>query len=103
MTISTTELVELIREVEAEDPIDYGDLPYAEDDLRRLVCDQIRGIAERAEELGEEDCRSVLLAVAAKLVLENLVLHVRLMQAHGAVLDESCEALFKRLRGQPDS
>lgn len=103
MTISTTELVELIREVEAEDPIDYGDLPYAEDDLRRLVCDQIRGIAERAEELDEEDYRSVLLAVAAKLVLENLVLHIKLLQAQGAVLDESCAALFKRLRGQPDS
>lgn len=103
MTISTAELVELIREVEAEDPIDYGDLPYAEDDLRHLVCDQIRGIAERAEELGEEDYRSVLLAVAAKLVLENLVLHIKLLQAQGAVLDESCEALFKRLRGRPDS
>lgn len=103
MTISTAELVELIREVEAEDPIDYGDLPYAEDDLRRLVCDQIRGIAERAEELDEEDYRSVLLAVAAKLVLENLVLHIKLLQAQGAVLDESCVALFKRLRGQPDS
>lgn len=99
MTISTAELVELIREVEVEDPIDFGDLPYAEDDLRQLVCGQVHDIAERAEELGDEDCRSVLLAVTAKLVLENLVLHVRLMQAQGAALDNSCEALFRRLRG----
>lgn len=101
MIISTEELVELIREVEFEDPIDYGDLPYAEDDLRRLVCDQVRDIAGRADELGDDDCRTVLLAVAAKLVLENLVLHVRLMQAQGTAIDESCEALFKRLRGGP--
>jgi hypothetical protein len=98
MTISTAELVELIREVEVEDPIDFGDLPYAEDDLRQLVCGQVHDIAERAEELGDEDSRSVMLAVTAKLVLENLVLHVRLMQAQGAVLDDSCEALFRRLR-----
>ncbi|KXB32636.1 hypothetical protein AT959_00055 [Dechloromonas denitrificans] len=103
MMINTAELVELIREVEAEDPIDYGDLPYAEEELRLLVCDQVRDIAGRAEELGEEESRTVLLAVAAKLVLENLVLHVRLMQAQGLALDDSCAALFRRLRGKAGS
>ena len=103
MIISTAELVELIREVEAVDPIDYGDLPYAEEELRLLVCEQVRDIAGRAEVLGEAEFRAVLLAVAAKLVLENLVLHVRLMQAQGAMLDASCAALFRRLRGQADS
>ena len=44
MTISSAELADLIREIELEDPIDYADLPYAEDDLRRLVCSQIRSI-----------------------------------------------------------
>lgn len=99
MTISSAELAELIREIELEDPIDYADLPYAEDDLRRLVCGQIRGIAEEAERLGEESRQTVMLAVAAKLVLENLVLHVRLLQAQGERLDGSAEALFRRLRG----
>jgi len=41
----------------------------------------------------------VLLAVAAKLVLENLVLNVKLMQAHGASLEESSAALLRRLSG----
>lgn len=100
MTISSTDLADLIREIEVVDPIDYGDLPYAEDDLRLLVCAQISDIAEQAEQLGKEYCQTVLLAVAAKLVLENLVLHVKLMQAQGRVLDESCEALFRRLRGR---
>ena len=100
MIISTAELAELIREVEAEDPIDYGDLPYAEDELRLLICQQVLDIAGRAEELGEVECRTVLLTVAAKLLLENLVLHIRLLQAQGAVLDDSGAALFRRLRGQ---
>lgn len=103
MIISTAELAELIREVEAEDPIDYGDLPYAEEDLRLLICEQVRDIAGRAEELGEAECRTALLAVTAKLVLENLVLHIRLLQAQGAALDDSCAALFRRLRGQAGS
>lgn len=99
MTVSSAELAELIREIEVEDPIDYADLPYAEDDLRRLVCGQVREIAESAEQLGKENCQTVLLAVAAKLVLENLVLHVRLLQAQGNALDPTAEALFRRLRG----
>ncbi|MBI2308859.1 MAG: hypothetical protein HYU78_16345 [Rhodocyclales bacterium] len=100
MTISVEELAELIREIEVEDPIDYGDLPYDEDDLRRLVCNQIHEISDQAEQLGEENRTTVLLAVAAKLVLENLVLHVRLLQQQGLPLDASAEDLLRRLRGR---
>ena len=99
MTITSAELADLIREIEVEDPIDYGDLPYAEDDLRLLVCNQIREIAEQAGQLGEENRQTALLAVAAKLVLENLVLHIKLLQLQGEIFDESSEALFRRLRG----
>lgn len=98
MTISSAELAELIRDIEAADPIDYADLPYAEDDLRQLVCCQIREIAETTESLDEEEHRTMMLAIAAKLVLENLVLHVRLLLARGQTLDATSEALFQRLR-----
>lgn len=101
MTISVDELAALIREIEVEDPIDYGDLPYAEDDLRRLVCQQIHEISDQAATLGEENRTTVLLAVAAKLVLENLVLHVRLLQGQGETLDADAAALLRRLRGGP--
>lgn len=99
MTISVDELAALIREIEVEDPIDYGDLPYDEDDLRLLVCKQIHDISDQAGELGEENRTTVLLAVAAKLVLENLVLHVRLLQRQGEALDASAADLLRRLRG----
>lgn len=100
MPISSEELAALIREIEIEDPIDYANLPYDEDDLRLLVCNHIREVADQAEQLGEENRMTVLLAVAAKLVLENLVLNVRLLQAQGASLDESGQALLRRLRGR---
>lgn len=101
MTISAAELAELIRDIEAEDPIDYADLPYAEDNLRLLVCSQIREVSEQAEQLGEETRQTVMLAVAGKLILENLILHVRLMKAQGKAIDQSAEELFRRLRGKP--
>lgn len=101
MTISNVELADLIREIELEDPIDYADLPYAEDELRLLVCTQILEMAEQAERLTEESRQMVLLAVAAKLVLENLVLHIRLIKALGNAPDVNVQALIGRLRGWP--
>ena len=98
MNLTSSELADLIREIEVEDPIDYGDLPYDEDELRRLVCSHICEIAEQAGQLGEEHRQSMLLAVAAKLVLENLVLNVRLMQAQGEAPTAIGTALFRRLR-----
>ena len=100
MTISAEELAALIREIEVEDPIDYGDLPYDEEDLRLLVCNQIHEISDQAAALGEENRTTVLLAVAAKLVLENLVLNVKLMQQQGLALDQRAEDLIRRLRGR---
>jgi len=98
MTITNDELAELIREIEAEDPIDYADLPYAEDSLRQLVCGQILEMAGQTSRLSEESRQTVLLAVAAKLVLENLVLHIRLLKAEGKEPDRSADALLRRLR-----
>jgi hypothetical protein len=58
--------------------------------LAVLVCKQILEIADQAKQLGEENRQVMLLAVV-----------IQLMQAQGSVLDESSEALFRRLRGRP--
>jgi hypothetical protein len=39
-----------------------------------------------------------LLAVSAKLVLENLVLHLQLLRRHGLPVSDGVEALLGRLR-----
>jgi hypothetical protein len=98
MPIKPDQLATLMQEVEREDPIDFADLPFAEDDLRRLVADHLCEMAASMENFSTEDRLMTLLAVSAKLVLENLVLHVQLLRRHGLPVGDSVEALLSKLR-----
>ena len=88
----------LMKEVESEDPVDFADLPFEEDALRAIVADHLCEIAERLENFSVEDRQVTLMAVAAKLVLENLVLHVQLLRQHGIPLSREVDALLGKLR-----
>jgi hypothetical protein len=101
MPIQPEQLAALMREVELEDPIDFADLPFKEDDLRQLVANHLCEMAAAMENFSTEDRLMTLLAVAAKLVLENLVLHVQLLRRHGLPVGDNVEALLSRLR-KPD-
>ncbi len=98
MPIQPEQLAALMHEVEQEDPIDFADLPFAEDDLRRLVASHLCEMAAAMENFSTEDRLLTLLAVSAKLVLENLVLHLQLLRRHGLPVGDSVEALLSRLR-----
>ena len=98
MPIKPEQLAALMREVEQEDPIDFADLPFAEDDLRQLVATHLCEMAAAMENFSTEDRLTTLLAVSAKLVLENLVLHVQLLRRHGLPVSENVENLLGRLR-----
>ena len=98
MSITPEQLQELIAEVEQEDPIDFADVPFEENDLRAIVANHLCEIATGMENFSEEDRLICLLAVAAKLVLENLVLHVRLEHTHPLPENHSAQALLNRLR-----
>lgn len=98
MTITAQQLAALIQEVEREDPIDFADLPFDEAALRALVADHLCEMAAAMECFSDEDRNLALLAVAAKLVLENLVLHVQLLRQHGVPMSDSASALLQRLR-----
>jgi len=98
MPIKPEELAALMREVELEDPIDFADLPFAEEDLRALVANHLCEMAASMENFSTEDRLLTLLAVSAKLVLENLVLHVQLLRRHGLPVSEDVEGLLGRLR-----
>ncbi|WBS03260.1 hypothetical protein OU994_02825 [Pseudoduganella sp. SL102] len=98
MSITQQELETLMQEVELEDPIDFADLPFDEKDLRSLVASHLCEMADKMESFSEADRQITLLAVSAKLVLENLVLHVQLLRRHGQPLNEQTEALLARLR-----
>ena len=99
MPITPQQLATLMQEVEAEDPIDFADLPFNDEELRGLVAKHLCEMADAMESFTPEDRNMALLAVAAKLVLENLVLHVQLLRQHGLPMSDSVEALLQRLRG----
>ncbi|MYM69289.1 hypothetical protein GTP45_20955 [Pseudoduganella sp. FT55W] len=98
MSITPQELELLMQEVEKEDPIDFADLPFEEEDLRGLIASHLCEMADAMETFSDEDKHLTLLAVAAKLVLENLVLNVQLLRRHGVPLSDTTEALLQRLR-----
>ncbi len=98
MSIKPEELAALMHEVEIEDPIDFADLPFAEDELRGLVAAHLCEMAAAMENFSTEDRVLTLLAVSAKLVLENLVLHLQLLRRHGMPVGDGVEALLSRLR-----
>ena len=98
MPIKPEELAALMLEVEQEDPIDFADLPFREEELRGLVASHLCEMAAAMERFSTEDKLLTLLAVSAKLVLENLVLHVQLLRRHGLPVSDSVAELLARLR-----
>jgi hypothetical protein len=98
MPIKPEQLAALMHEVELEDPIDFADLPFREEELRELVANHLCDMAAAMENFSTEDRLMTLLAVSARLVLENLVLHVQLLTRQGLPLGDNVENLLARLR-----
>lgn len=96
--ITPEQLQQLIADVEQEDPIDFADIPYDENELRTLVANHLCEMAHAMENFSEEDRHLCLLAVAAKLVLENLVLHVQLLHEHPLPPEHSAKILLDQLK-----
>lgn len=92
---TAADLLALLREVEKEDPIDFADLPFKEEGMRELVADavfrQVSGMAE--SKFSEQDCLLTLMAITAKLVLENLTLQCRMLRMNSASPEESLHAM----------
>jgi len=98
MPIKPEDLAALMHEVEQEDPIDFADLPFPEDELRQLVASHLCEMAASMENFSTEDKLMTLLAVSAKLVLENMVLHVQLLRRHRLPVGDDVNALLSRLQ-----
>jgi len=69
--ISVDMLVELAKEVESEDPIDWGMLAVDEDTAYRLIASQVIEIYNTNDQL-------TMLASITKLIVENFVLNLKL-------------------------
>jgi hypothetical protein len=76
-------LIGLSKEIEAEDPIDWSDLPINEDTVYRTIA---TSTVEAFDKIKDPNTRSfTMLATITKLVAENFVLNLKLQGQYGKV------------------
>lgn len=71
--INVDQLVDLAKEVESEDPIDWGMLAVDEDTAYRVIASQVI-------ELYNDVDKVAMLASITKLIVENFTLNLKLRQ-----------------------
>lgn len=69
------QIIELAKEVEMLDGIDWADLPINKDHVYQLIGSQVCEVFEHIA--NEEDGEAILLATVTKLVVENFVLNLQ--------------------------
>jgi hypothetical protein len=71
-------LLDLLTEVEKEDPIDFSGLPFDADDLRKLAWLNVSELMGKSAEAPIEERELIMAATLVRLVLENMVLNARI-------------------------
>lgn len=75
--LTVDEIVELAKEVESEDPIDWAYLNVSEDHAYRMIA---LSVMEQYKTWKESDnCDTVMLATIVKLIVENFALNMKLL------------------------
>jgi len=75
MKYTQEEIIELAKEVELSDMIDWEGLPLEKDRIYQIVGSQAYEVYE--EFTNSEDGEAILLATVTKLLVENFVLNLR--------------------------
>lgn len=76
--LSLEELISLTKEVEAEDPIDWGMLNISEEAAYKMIASSVLEMFNAWSTHEEKEI--VMLVTITKLVLENFVLNLKLLQ-----------------------
>lgn len=76
MKVTVDQLIEIAREVETEDPIDWGMLSIDEEQAYRLIA---LNLVEMFENIGMQDRDITLMSMIVKLTVENFVLNLKLL------------------------
>jgi hypothetical protein len=82
MALNIQAVEALIREIESEDPIDWGMLNIDEDDATHLIAlSVVEHYEKHIRSMSDSDREYVLVSSIAKLTLENFVLNIKLAKA----------------------
>lgn len=76
--LTVDNLVALAKEVEHGDPIDWSGLNVSEDDAYRLIAFSI--LEQHENWIQNEDYEAIILSTITKLVVENFVLNLKLLE-----------------------
>jgi hypothetical protein len=76
MKVSVDHLIEIAREVETQDPIDWGMLAIDEQQAYRLIA---LNLVEFFENTNDQDRDTILMSTIVKLTVENFVLNLKLL------------------------
>lgn len=83
MPLDVDTVVQLIKEMDLEDAVDWGMLNIDEDSAARLLATSVVEHYESAiRPMPEADRDYVIVAAISKLTIENFVLHLKLAQAN---------------------
>lgn len=101
MANSADVILSLLHELEQGDPLDFGDMPLSEDGARKVVA---LSLAKFSDELAADGVPAELreqlaLAVATRVVLDNLALNYKLLVSSGAP-DVTAESLLAGIAGR---
>lgn len=73
MNYTLSEIIELAKDIESEDPIDWANLPLDKDKIYQMIGSQ----AYEVYNAQTEDQEAILLATVIKLVIENFILNLQ--------------------------
>lgn len=76
--ITLEQLVELAKDVESQDPIDWGMLNIDEETATRLIALDVFDMYHTWKQMGETE--TIMLVTITKLILENFVLNLKLQE-----------------------
>lgn len=74
--IDPDQIIQLAKEIEQSDPIDWSDLPLDRDAVYAMLG---LSVLERADNTSGVEREAILMASLVKLTVENFVLEMRLM------------------------
>ena len=82
-------VVNLMADIEAEDPLDFGELSIGEEEVRSLMAAHFCELDQRLSSLGLEppERLEIMAAIAAHTMVENMILNLARLRAKGDVAD----------------
>lgn len=75
--IALDQLIQLVEEIDAEDPIDWGMLNISEQEATKLIA---LDVLDMFKDTNEDTRDQIMLATVTKLILENFVLNLKLQE-----------------------